>query len=68
MSCTKNYSSKYKLISTGNHAGSMEFGHYTANVNILGNWYEFNDERCNKCISFKNSSSSVYVLMFQRFE
>ncbi len=68
ISCTKNYSSKYKLISTGNHAGSMEFGHYTANVNILGNWYEFNDERCNKCISFKNSSSSVYVLMFQRLE
>ncbi len=67
-SCTKNYSSKYKLISTGNHAGSMEYGHYTANVNILGNWYEFNDEKCDKCKSFKNCSSSVYVLMFQRFE
>ena len=67
-SCTKNYSSKYKLISTGNHAGSMEYGHYTANVNILGNWYEFNDERCDKCKSFKNCSSSVYVLMFQRLE
>ncbi len=61
------YSSKYKLISTGNHSGSMEYGHYTANVNILGKWYEFNDERCYSC-NFRNSSSNVYVLMFQRVE
>ena len=63
----QNYSSKYKLISTGNHSGSMEYGHYTANVNILGKWYEFNDERCYSC-NFRNSSSNVYVLMFQRVE
>ena len=44
----KEKQTKYKLIGLVNHIGSMNSGHYYANVIVDGEWYEMNDEKVYK--------------------
>ena len=34
---------EYKLYGFINHIGDIDFGHYYANIKIIGSWNEFND-------------------------
>ena len=37
-------SSTYRLVGIVNHRGGLGYGHYVAQVNVEGEWYEFNDK------------------------
>ena len=37
----------YRLIGTVHHNGTLQYGHYYANIKIVNEWYEFNDSLVN---------------------
>ena len=56
---------KYRLVGTVNHFGSLNQGHYFAEVrNHDGNWYEINDEVVRNLSRVTNSSKYVYILFY----
>ena len=57
--------SHYRLISTISHHGSINSGHYTANVHSRGQWYQCNDAVITP-IHPSNTSSDVYLLAFEK--
>jgi ubiquitin C-terminal hydrolase len=61
--CNNNY--QYQLYAIANHKGTIDFGHYYANIKIDGNWYEFNDSMVTNC-RIENPSSNAYILFYIR--
>lgn len=59
---------EYKLIGVIHHLGTLNRGHYYAEVRIKDEWYEMDDERVisSRLSSYSNSSKSVYMLLYQR--
>ncbi|OQR82782.1 ubiquitin-specific protease [Achlya hypogyna] len=58
----------YDLIGVINHMGSLNGGHYTAECRNPENdqWYDFNDETVSGIKKPHLSSSSAYILFYQR--
>ena len=64
-----NSTSRYKLVGTINHFGTMNRGHYFAELRHTdGKWYEINDEavREGRLDKTGNVSKYVYILFYQR--
>ena len=61
-------SSKYVVISTINHSGTIHAGHYWANIKNIksSTWYTCNDRSVIKINPDKVNNSSVYVLFYCR--
>ena len=57
----------YNLYGTVNHFGSLNGGHYTANVLHANDiWYNMNDSSCSQIDSNKISNNSVYIAFYYR--
>jgi len=57
----------YNLQSTVNHYGSIQSGHYYANINVSGTWYHCNDAH----VSYAReedviAQASAYILFYTR--
>lgn len=62
---------RYKLLGTVNHFGTLNRGHFYAEVRYNdGNWYEINDEvvRSTRVEKSGNKSKYVYILFYQRLK
>lgn len=59
---------KYRLLGTVNHFGTLNRGHYFAEVRHTdGNWYEINDEVVRPArLETYNKSKYVYILFYER--
>ena len=54
----------YKLIGICNHMGSIHGGHYTAAVNVSGQWKHMNDEDCQNIDGLPSRSRVPYLLFY----
>lgn len=54
----------YKLVGLVNHMGSCMGGHYTAAVNVSGQWTHFNDESVNNIDGLPKRSRVPYLLFY----
>lgn len=60
---------RYRLMGTVNHFGTLNRGHYYAEVKHTdGRWYEVNDEvvREANVEKYSNKSKYVYILFYQK--
>ena len=58
---------RYRLFGVSNHAGTMDFGHYYANVKVNDKWYQFNDEMVTECkMGFE--ATSAYCLFYEKYK
>ena len=58
---------RYRLFGVSNHAGTMDFGHYYANVKVKEKWYQFNDEMVTECkMGFE--ATSAYCLFYEKYK
>jgi len=59
---------KYYLYGIGHHSGTINFGHYYANIKIDDKiWYEFNDSKVKEIgDKIDTKSNSVYVLFYKK--
>ena len=57
---------EYRLMGVIHHYGTLNRGHYFANVKVEGDWYECNDEKVNqeKIDLRGNRSPYVYILIY----
>ncbi len=61
----------YDLCGTINHSGTLNQGHYVANVKVDKDWYSCNDTEVNRVLKEAtekelNKSEEVYMLFYQR--
>jgi ubiquitin C-terminal hydrolase len=57
----------YDLFGTVNHKGSMQSGHYVANVNVHSQWYSCNDQMvCHATQESVLKADGAYVLFYMR--
>jgi ubiquitin C-terminal hydrolase len=58
----------YKLVAVIHHLGSLNRGHYYANVKTNNDWYEFDDDKVTRAgiYGMRNTSKSAYLLFYQR--
>lgn len=57
----------YELKSVVHHHGRLNNGHYTSNINICDDWYEFDDSLVYKYIEgISYISSSAYILFYTK--
>ncbi|KAM3591297.1 uncharacterized protein V6R79_026270 [Siganus canaliculatus] len=56
----------YELYAVVDHFGSLRGGHYTATINVNGEWYTFNDSRVTKTQQVNITSSSAYLLFYKK--
>ncbi len=54
----------YQLIGMVNHSGSMNCGHYTANIKVNDRWKLCNDSRVADHNSMGQKSKSAYLLFY----
>ena len=58
---------RYRLFGVSNHAGTMDFGHYYANVKVNDKWYQFNDEMVTEWkMGFEGTSA--YCLFYEKYK
>jgi ubiquitin carboxyl-terminal hydrolase 2/21 len=59
---------EYKLMGIIHHLGTLNRGHYFAEVKIKDEWYEMDDERVipARISRYSNYSKSAYMLIYQR--
>lgn len=59
---------EYRLMGVIHHLGSLNRGHYYAQVRIKDEWYEMDDERVStaRISRYSNTSKSAYMLVYQR--
>jgi ubiquitin carboxyl-terminal hydrolase 31 len=52
------------------HVGTLNRGHYYANIRLGPNWYEMNDEKVYKedIKEKKNVSKTAYILLYQKMD
>ena len=55
---------KYKLYATIEHAGTIQFGHFTANCLVGDKWFHFNDDRVTEISQKAIVSKNVYILFY----
>jgi len=55
----------YNLVSTVNHYGSVNGGHYTASVQRNGLWYTADDKRITNINPSNVSTQSVYITVYE---
>ena len=55
----------YDLYAVINHSGSLNFGHYTANVKYGKQWYSISDSSVTKCYS-DPVQASAYILCYKQ--
>jgi ubiquitin C-terminal hydrolase len=56
----------YDLFGTVNHIGSMQSGHYVANVKVDNKWYHCNDQNITYASKESVLKSEAYVLFYIR--
>lgn len=58
----------YNLIGIIHHYGSLNRGHYFADVKIDGNWFECDDDKVStSTVKLKgNQSKYAYILVYRR--
>jgi len=56
----------YELVGVVNHFGSRSGGHYTANIQIGGRWYNMNDGSYNEIDKSHVITRNAYMLFFER--
>jgi len=57
----------YTLVSTVNHSGTLDFGHYYSYINSDGSWYLANDTRMSSVNeSHVLNNPSAYILFYER--
>ncbi|KAM3590264.1 uncharacterized protein V6R79_006801 [Siganus canaliculatus] len=56
----------YELYAVVDHFGSLRGGHYTATINVNGEWYTFNDSSVTKTPPVSITSSSAYLLFYKK--
>lgn len=63
---SKDIAGSYKLYGMSQHSGSLNGGHYVAQVRDMddGQWYDCNDDYVGTIRSASLSSSSAYVLFY----
>jgi ubiquitin C-terminal hydrolase len=56
------------LIGVIHHHGTLNRGHYYAEVRIQDEWYELDDERVatSRVGRYGNTSKSAYILIYER--
>ena len=62
------FSSKYSLVATINHSGTLDKGHYTAFVKDSKSldWYFCNDKSVSKALSTSVNNTTSYLLFYVR--
>lgn len=58
---------RYRLFGISHHAGTMDFGHYYANVKVKDKWYEFNDESVGPCRG-GFEATTAYCLFYEKYK
>ncbi|KAM3590886.1 uncharacterized protein V6R79_018298 [Siganus canaliculatus] len=56
----------YELYAVVDHFGSLRGGHYSATINVNGEWYTFNDISVTKTRQVNIISSSAYLLFYKK--
>jgi len=56
----------YKLYATIHHIGTLEYGHYYSQINLNGQWINFNDSNVTEVENREYSSSNVSVLIYKK--
>lgn len=58
---------EYHLFGIVRHYGTLDTGHYIANVKKLGQWYKFDDDKIGKLNSTNTEiDGSAYILFYER--
>lgn len=65
-SSSSSSSTTYNLFGAINHIGSINSGHYYANIKIKGEWYNFDDSKVTKLKNIPFASSEVYILFYSK--
>ena len=55
---------EYELFAVNEHQGTIKSGHYVTFVNVIGDWYCFNDSSVKKDNNYKTENS--LVLFYKR--
>merc|ERR1712087_45854 len=55
----------YDLYAVINHSGSLNYGHYTANVKFNEKWYSISDSSVSKCYG-SPVERSAYILCYRQ--
>ncbi|KAK0416556.1 hypothetical protein QR680_012559 [Steinernema hermaphroditum] len=61
-----NGTQKYKCFAIANHYGAMGQGHYIAYARNRGNWYLFNDCKCQQIQEAAIDKKNVYILFYEK--
>jgi ubiquitin C-terminal hydrolase len=58
----------YKLVGVVHHLGTLNRGHYYADVRVNNEWFEMDDDKVTpaRMSALGNYSKSVYMLIYQR--